>query len=241
MLLGSSARNRVRQVSCDLRDALLCRWYACILQGSSPNFLIKNKRAVRNMALGKCQKPLPPAKKPVGHQKITPEATDLNNPTVVIMQSYLDQLLKASVNQEDKQTQLVTSTPKFLHKTEVVDQGSELWPLDTCVAAECYFPFGRPGCGAPLRSDSGQVIADLRHRTRINNQARGSGEVASKHSISPNASRQNAGEEVKQGIGEMSSPRYARGAGPHVSDYMIKEREEKRKKELDHLVSCIAP
>lgn len=31
---------------------------------------------------------------------------------------------------------------------------------------EVYFPFGRPGCGAPIRTESGQVIADLRSKVR---------------------------------------------------------------------------
>ncbi len=31
---------------------------------------------------------------------------------------------------------------------------------------EVYFPYGRPGCGAPMRTESGQVIADLRSKVR---------------------------------------------------------------------------
>ncbi len=31
---------------------------------------------------------------------------------------------------------------------------------------EVYFPFGRPGCGAPLRTETGKVVADLRSRVR---------------------------------------------------------------------------
>ncbi len=33
-------------------------------------------------------------------------------------------------------------------------------------AEEVYFPYGRPGCGAPMRTETGQVIADLRSRVR---------------------------------------------------------------------------
>ena len=33
-------------------------------------------------------------------------------------------------------------------------------------AEEIYFPFGRPGCGAPIRSESGHVLADLRSKVR---------------------------------------------------------------------------
>lgn len=31
---------------------------------------------------------------------------------------------------------------------------------------EVYFPFGRPGCGAPIRTESGRVLADLRSKVR---------------------------------------------------------------------------
>ena len=37
--------------------------------------------------------------------------------------------------------------------------------------------------------------------------------------------------------GELASPRYARGAGPHVNEYVLREKEEKRKKQLEHVVS----
>ena len=36
---------------------------------------------------------------------------------------------------------------------------------------------------------------------------------------------------------EMASPRYARGAGPYVDKYVLKDREEKKQKQLEHVVS----
>ena len=36
---------------------------------------------------------------------------------------------------------------------------------------------------------------------------------------------------------DMGSPRYARGVGPHVDKYMLKEKEEKKKRHLEHVVS----
>ena len=29
---------------------------------------------------------------------------------------------------------------------------------------EDYFPFGRPGCGAPIRSESGRILTDYQER-----------------------------------------------------------------------------
>ena len=66
-----------------------------------------------------------------------------------------------------------TGTQKRLPES-MISQGSNVAP--TCMetggrgrrgstispAAEEYFPFGRPGCGAPLRTASGHVMADLR-------------------------------------------------------------------------------
>ena len=32
---------------------------------------------------------------------------------------------------------------------------------------EEYFPFGRPGCGAPIRSESGRLLTDYQERVRF--------------------------------------------------------------------------
>ena len=98
---------------------------------------------------------------------------------------------------------------------------------------DSYFPFGRPGCGAPLRSDSGQVVADLRQRVR---DGKGVTEVA--HARAHVQCVEQEVNQVKFPVAT-TSPRYARGAGPHVSDYALREKEDKRKKELEHAVSVI--
>ena len=114
---------------------------------------------------------------------------------------------------------------------------------------EDYFPFGRPGCGAPLRTVSGNVVADLRTLAFRNSHM---GHIQDTPS-SPHRSPSPIEEDVHVGVvrstadhaqpdhrrtdmEESSSPRYARGVGPHVDHYMLREKAEKRKKELEHKV-----
>lgn len=143
--------------------------------------------------------------------------------------------------------------------------------------AEDYFPFGRPGCGAPLRTASGQVMADLRrggqnphhppmsthlppvfthHKTQGGHlqQAGSIAGTTTSHAHIPEEPRgqpllmmeghgvRSSGGDLRLsggGVGEgmeSCSPRYARGAGPHVDQYMLRERAEKRKKQMEHVV-----
>ena len=119
---------------------------------------------------------------------------------------------------------------------------------------EEYFPFGRPGCGAPLRTASGQIMADLRSLVVQTSQQHYSlppslSSTAHQRYSSPPHGAQTSGPERRQaartvpsdktyGTGEEScSPRFARGVGPHVDQYMLRERAEKRKRELEHKVS----
>lgn len=217
----------------------------------------------------------------------------------MINKAYLDQLLRSSTlvgpgqSQGARQTELVTSTPNHSHNSLITRLKSDynlstIGPAATNVSLnttmpansatakpaspEVYFPFGRPGCGAPLRSDSGKVIADLRQRTRVYTQALELGEIprmstqsrgevgaaslAAMQSRGPAslAATQSRGEKVGAASlaaaqdmgqivasGEMVSPRgFNRGAGPHVNEYVLREREGKRKKQLEHVVSCVS-
>jgi len=115
---------------------------------------------------------------------------------------------------------------------------------------EEYFPFGRPGCGAPLRTVSGNVVADLRSLVLRNSHM---GHIydtppSPRHSPPPFEENVHVGvvrsmadhaqsDHRKTDVEESSSPRYARGVGPHVDHYMLREKAEKRKKELEHKVS----
>ena len=149
---------------------------------------------------------------------------------------------------------------------------------------EEYFPFGRPGGGAPIRSQSGALLTDYRSRTRAQDQrgmsTRGhletkkagdtymhqerayfgatyncdSGYVPSQ----PAANVYTGGVAGNTGVGSgvdvmtmsprrgeadpqhkdvyNTTPRFARGAGPHVDQYMRREMDEKRRKQMEHMV-----
>lgn len=146
--------------------------------------------------------------------------------------------------------------------------------------AEEYFPFGRPGGGAPIRSQSGTLLTDYRSRTRVQEQG---GVVASKKAdnmpthqdmgyvrgvhessdpVSGHPARVAAStSHHRSGVGNTgvrggaggdvmmmsptrgdrkelynTTPRFARGAGPHIDQYMRKEMDEKRRKRMEHMV-----
>ena len=194
----------------------------------------------------------------------------INDNTVVISKSYLDQLLRFSQERvEQLQAQLHQhQPPEPLHhqstplpvapptnpslpspqhkpssKADVVKRASP----------DFYFPFGRPGGGAPLRTDSGQVMADLRQRNRLQGNGgrqshqedatptRHAPQDLDYHTPNPTTTHPQGGlqssHQSKGGEVMMESPRYGRGAGPHVNEYVLREKEEKRKKELEHVVS----
>lgn len=216
--------------------------------------------------------------------------------TVVISRSYLDHLLRTSLNKTQESTQ-DSSQPNHLstvsytqqqnhpvpslhytqtashtvHSQQPVGSGSMLVPgaevpqattvpvsNRTQANSEDYYPFGRPGCGAPLRTDTGQVMADLRQRAKLQTHTtQNSSVVQEPHHMAteppamfstaqlttqhlpqetasmPSSEREGGG----PGGADLASPRYARGAGPHVNQYVLREKEEKRRKELEHVVS----
>ena len=155
---------------------------------------------------------------------------------------------------------------------------------------EEYFPFGRPGGGAPIRSQSGMLLTDYRSRTRAQDQGgvatqdhletRKVGDIQSHQEqayfrakfeasnrdggYSSSHTATNAyhgsvagttgvgsgggdvmmmsprrGEAEPQQYKDMynTTPRFARGAGPHVDQYMKREMDEKRRKQMEHMVS----
>lgn len=217
---------------------------------------MKNKRAVRNLkSQDKHPKEVyPPVKRPTWHkQPARGQADGVNSTTVVVSKSYLDQLLKASLGGDKKQP--VVLQPQNVNKSSEekppspvpatsvsTSQTSSVLPRATIPSSssshaiandDSYFPFGRPGCGAPLRSDSGQVVADLRQRARAKSYGKSVPEPS--HARSKVC---HVGQEVDTS-GKANSSRYARGAGPHVCDYVLREKEDRRKKELEHAVSVI--
>lgn len=120
-----------------------------------------------------------------------------------------------------------------------------------------YFPFGRPGCGAPLRTVSGHVMADLRgggynphhpptsiHHPRplspsTHHMTQGGGHLgqtgSNAHGVTTSHIPGSRGTEVVEG----SSPRYARGAWPCVNHHTLSERAAKRRRELEHMVNLL--
>ena len=143
-------------------------------------------------------------------------------------------------------------------------------------AVEEYFPFGRPGGGAPIRSQSGQVLTDYRlrmgYQDQVNRPSRGhyySDERTQASSVQVHGEQLNSRRKVHiegidrsqvptndgtistEGFGGVMvsplhhgtmelhniTPRFARGAGPHVDRYMLQEMNEKRRKQMEHMVS----
>ena len=149
---------------------------------------------------------------------------------------------------------------------------------------EEYFPFGRPGGGAPIRSQSGAVLTDYRSRTRAHDQGGvamrdlpetkrvgdfqsqanfGAKYEASNHdggfgaghtavtayhgSVSSGGGgdvmmmspRRHEAEPKQHSDVYNTTPRFARGAGPHVDQYMRREMDEKRRKQMEHMVRGI--
>ena len=141
-------------------------------------------------------------------------------------------------------------------------------------AVEEYFPFGRPGGGAPIRSQSGQLLTDYRSRTDYQDQVNGSSggrfseRTQANHvpvqrepfnstrnvdierttksrvstideTISTEAVGRVMMSPLHHGTTEVpdTTPRFGRGAGPHVDQYMMKEVNEKRRKQMEHMVS----
>ena len=159
---------------------------------------------------------------------------------------------------------------------------------------EEYFPFGRPGGGAPIKSQSGTLLTDYRSRTRVQEQGgmatRGhldtnyadnvqmpqehtSFQAAHVHegnsyggyvhvpsqqpatnayhsSVASNTGLNIGGDVMmmspRRGEAQQqpqhqdtynTTPQFARGAGPHVDQYMRKEMDEKRRKQMENMVS----
>ncbi len=104
---------------------------------------------------------------------------------------------------------------------------------------EEYFPFGRPGCGAPLRTASGHVMADLRalnvRKSQQFTTSDTSPQRVHEHRTVTEPVNSDLATNDHSG-GDTVSPRFARGVGPHVDQYMLREMADKRKKELEHKV-----
>ena len=166
------------------------------------------------------------------------------------------------------------------------NQGKEQWLNDLAIQAmeqrqrkksekmrqkqtspEEYFPFGRPGGGAPIRSQSGQLLTNYRFRSQMggapnassspkhtNETSHGSQYVDTSVNSPPNNAALNFPQPTTNqispsgGNGLMigaspqntnTSPRFARGAGPFVDQYVLQDMEEKRKKQMEHMVCSI--
>lgn len=169
------------------------------------------------------------------------------------------------------------------------------WLQEQQPTVEEYFPFGRPGGGAPIRSQSGTLLTDYRSRTRVQDQEgvatqgrrleimkfenmqshqeqayfgaannrNGGYNMPSQHASNAYHSTTtgiSSGGDVmmmspRRGEAEPqnkdaynTTPQFARGAGPHVDQYMRREMDEKRRKQMEHMVrerelfalSCVA-
>ena len=87
---------------------------------------------------------------------------------------------------------------------------------------EEYYPWGRPGGGAPIRTVSGALLTNYSTRGQEVEKTRNNiPQQTSVHSSSP------------------QKPQFARGLGPHVDTFVLSQREEQRRKEQMHKVGFI--
>ena len=101
-------------------------------------------------------------------------------------------------------------------------QSSALAKIERKKDEEEYYPWGRPGGGAPIRSVSGALLTNYSTRGQ---------EVGSLQRDIPLQPASNAAPHQK--------PQFARGLGPHVDNFMLTQREEQRRKELAHKASLV--
>lgn len=202
------------------------------------------------------------------HAQKIPTAVQVNNPCLSPREKWLQDLAAQVEEQKAKKEK-----NRLRERQPTVEE---------------YFPFGRPGGGAPIRSQSGQLLTDYRSRTRYQDEkthqgAGGSHLVAGGSHHGAGGSRveadQDSGllapneyppkrpaydEKVPSSFGgtysigggvstntmmsprhhetqstplHSTTPRFARGAGPHVDQYMMEEMNEKRRKQMENMVS----
>ncbi len=124
---------------------------------------------------------------------------------------------------------------------------------------DIYFPFGRPGGGAPIKSESGTLLTDYRTRERVgeetHSETRRKGErpplpnkpthreTSRLHSPPPQphpptlpTSLPSAHDSTAGGQ-YSHTPRFARGAGPYVDRFVMEQMSEQRKKQMENMVS----
>jgi hypothetical protein len=88
---------------------------------------------------------------------------------------------------------------------------------------EEYYPWGRPGGGAPIRTVSGALLTNYSTRGQEVEKTRNNiPQQTSVHSSSP------------------QKPQFARGLGPHVDTFVLSQREEQRRKEQMHKAELAA-
>lgn len=88
--------------------------------------------------------------------------------------------------------------------------------------SEEYYPWGRPGGGAPIRTVSGTLLTNYSTRGQEVERA-----------------RSNVPQQPSLVHSSPQKPQFARGLGPHVDTFVLSQREEQRRKEQMHKVaSC---
>ena len=176
---------------------------------SQKDFIGRNRRAVRD--LGKA----PPQEK-------EEKGKETSENRVEISRDDLDRLLKmaaalqqptAPSNPHSQNQQLPEYLPQ-LREREREKEGHEE-----------YYPWGRPGGGAPIRTVSGTLLTNYSTRGQ---------EVESMRESIP---RQPLSNSVH--ISPPQKPMFARGVGPHVDSFMLTQREEQRRKEQFHKASSV--
>lgn len=111
---------------------------------------------------------------------------------------------------------------------------------------EEYYPWGRPGAGAPIRTISGTLLTNYSTRGQEVEIMRESGFqrrpnlVPQSDNNGPTTTSTTMTMTTSKNVStSQQRPQFARGFGPHVDSFVLSQREEARRKEQKHKVSTL--
>ena len=161
-----------------------------------------------------------------------------NEDTVEISKSYLEKLLKMTVTHQPRAVQpdhdVIITTATHIQPDHTKIPGLQHHPTSNkpygnhdnrqLMVEEEYYPWGRPGGGAPIRSVSGALLTNFSTRGQAVQDMR-NGIPRQPLDTHPHTTTSH------------KKSQFARGLGPHVDNFILSQREEQRRKELSHKAS----